>query len=275
MNIVFGVGIDLLANVTRYRKKPRKPAKGFTKKTAKGLEGSMHSYLPNTCILIYRNLAFLLAEISHYYLPFTIISTLWNVRRNFAAGGCKIFFFRRSGIFIRNKPINTYIMTSVHPHCTLFTAPTVRFNAYILKTDYEYAPKSDKPREHIISRYRYENPDPFLARAGVIRKIRMIKDVLELGSDDLDYNYNFQGLHLTLEYQLENLSDNQPTVVKKFRILDGNATTNDTILSRLETEAVLLDTMGFHFFRYVVEGGDGREYSVVGDEIDGGMTELL
>ncbi len=46
-------------------------------------------------------------------------------------------------------------------------------------------------------------------------------------------------------------------------------------MSRLETEAVLLDAMGFQFFRCIVEGDDGREYSVVGDEIDGGMLELL
>ena len=39
-------------------------------------------------------------------------------------------------------------------------------------------------------------------------------------------------------------------------------------ISRLETEAVLLDAMGFTFHRDVVEGDDGREYSVVEDEID-------
>jgi hypothetical protein len=32
---------------------------------------NLHSYLPNTCILIYRFLAFLIAEILHCYLPFT------------------------------------------------------------------------------------------------------------------------------------------------------------------------------------------------------------
>jgi len=31
----------------------------------------MHSYLPKTCILIYRNVAFLFTENSHCYLPFT------------------------------------------------------------------------------------------------------------------------------------------------------------------------------------------------------------
>jgi len=33
----------------------------------------LHSYLPNTCILIYRNPAFLFAEYLHCYLPFTTI----------------------------------------------------------------------------------------------------------------------------------------------------------------------------------------------------------
>jgi hypothetical protein len=33
----------------------------------------LHSYLPNTYILIYRIPAFLIAEISHCYLPFTAI----------------------------------------------------------------------------------------------------------------------------------------------------------------------------------------------------------
>lgn len=166
-------------------------------------------------------------------------------------------------------------MTSAHPNCPLFAGPTVRFNAYILKADFEYEPESNRPREHFISRYRYENPDPFLARARAMRKIRMIKDVLEMGSDVPDYRYDFQGLQLTLEYQLKNLYDDQPKVVRKFRFLDGNAATNATILSRLETEAVLLDAMGFQFFRYIVEDDDGREYSVVGDEIDGGLVELL
>ena len=165
-------------------------------------------------------------------------------------------------------------MSNAHPQCPLFAAPVVRFTAYVLKADFEYAPESNKPREHITFRYRYENPDPFLARAGAMRKIRKIKDVLEVGSDDLGSNYNFQGLSLTLEYRLENLYDDQ-TVKKKFWILDGSAATNDVILGRLETEAVLLDAMGFHFFRCIVEGDDGREYSVVEDEIDGGISELL
>jgi len=52
---------------------------------------------------------------------------------------------------------------------------------------------------------------------------------------------------------------NQP-FVKKFQLLDGNAATSDTILSSLETEAMLLDAMRFTFNRDVVEGDDGREY---------------
>jgi len=144
----------------------------------------------------------------------------------------------------------------------------LRFNAYSLHTDYWYYPSTDDVAEHIISRYRYENPDPFLARARAMRKIRRIKDAMEKGVDIPDYRYDFLGLHLTLEYQLEYPCDEQPLVVKKFVILDGNAATTDAILSRLETEAVLLDAMGFAFHRDVVEGDDGREYSVVEDEIN-------
>jgi len=166
-------------------------------------------------------------------------------------------------------------MSAVNPQCPLLTAPTVRFNAYALHTDYWYYPSTDDVAEHIISRYRYENPDPFLARARAMQKIRRIKDAMEKGADVPDYCYDFLGLHLTLEYQLEYPCDEHPTVVKKFVILDGNAATDDAILSRLETEAVLLDAMGFQFFRRIVEGDDGREYSVVGDEAEQGLSALL
>ena len=91
---------------------------------------------------------------------------------------------------------------------------------------------------------------------------------MENGSDVPDYRYDFLGLHLTLEYQLEYPCDEHPPVGKKLVILDGNAATTDAILSRLETEVVLLDAMGFAFHRDVVEGDDGREYSVVGDEAE-------
>ena len=166
-------------------------------------------------------------------------------------------------------------MSAVNPQCPLLTAPTVRFNAYALHTDYWYYPSTDDVAEHIISRYRYENPDTFLARARVMQKIRGIKDVMEKGADVPDYCYNFLGLHLSLEYQLEYPCDEQPTVVKKFQLLDGNAATTDAILSRLETEAVLLDAMGFQFFRYILEGEDGRGYSVVEDEIVEGLVTCL
>jgi hypothetical protein len=85
MNILLGLMSDSSANVTRYHKKPRNPSNGFQKSVSKR------------------------STINR------VLSILWIVTRNFAAGGCKIFFFRRSGIFIRNKPVNPYRYTYHQP----------------------------------------------------------------------------------------------------------------------------------------------------------------
>jgi hypothetical protein len=48
----------------------------------------------------------------------------------------------------------------------------------------------------------------------------------------------------------------------------------DDLLLNLQTENILLDTMEFKFRRYIVEGGDGREYWVVEGDTLNGMVEV-
>ena len=103
-----------------------------------------------------------------------------------------------------------------------------------------------------------------------MHQIRAIKALMEEGADDPDYIYQFQGLHLSLIYQLEYPSSDKSPEIKRWVILNGEPMTRDELLLNLQTETTLLDTMGFKLGREIVEGDDGREYWVVeGDVLNG------
>lgn len=158
-------------------------------------------------------------------------------------------------------------MKSIHPQCPL-SSPTIRFNAYILHGDYQYAPKTDGVAERTILRFRYENPDPFIARVRAMHQVQVLKTLMEEGADDPDYEYQFQGLHLSLEYQLDYPYEDRQPDIKRWAILNGELISRDELLLNLQTETILLDTMGFKFLRDIEEGEDGREYWVVADEME-------
>jgi len=70
-------------------------------------------------------------------------------------------------------------MNSVDPRCPLLAAPAVHFNAYTLHTDYWCYPVIDDVAERAILRYRYENPDPFVAHSQAMHTIQNIKALME------------------------------------------------------------------------------------------------
>ena len=94
-----------------------------------------------------------------------------------------------------------------------------------------------------------EYPDASIARDSVVRKIREIKAVFEEGSDNPDYIYHYQGLHLYAEYEVvyHVCGEDDICVLRKARILDGNPTLEDDLRQWFQMEADMMSSMDMRF----------------------------
>ena len=154
--------------------------------------------------------------------------------------------------------------------CPYKAATTVKFNAYVVEADFEYAPDSGAPNVQHLMQFRYENPNPFLARASAIRKIRKIK----LSFDQLDEKYQYQGVSLWLEYQIGHACSCKVPEIKKLYLLDGEIGTREDLIQRFSGEEFLLDIMDYSFVCVDPEGSGELEYAEVVDSLFDGLKEL-
>lgn len=164
-------------------------------------------------------------------------------------------------------------MSNPNPTCP-FAATTVRFIAYVVKADFEFRPDSGAPAKQHIIKSRYESPNPFSARANAIREVRRIKSQLDQGLDDSGTKYQYEGIRLWLEYQIEQPCSDTSPEINKLYLLDSEIGTRDDVLQRLSSEEFLLDVMGFTFVRGIFNGKDGQEYSEMVDELLDGLVEI-
>jgi hypothetical protein len=145
--------------------------------------------------------------------------------------------FLNNTLFIRNRNKSETMKRdrkayTNHPHkrCP-FSAPELRFVGYHLFGDFLCYPNTDRPSERLILRYRLENPDSTLARVKIRRELQLIKALIEEGSTDPDYVYEYQGLILDAEYEEVCPDSNEGEIrsIRKIRILDGNSIADDEL----------------------------------------------
>jgi hypothetical protein len=117
------------------------------------------------------------------------------------------------------------------PKRLLIVTPKERFIGYHLFGDFQCVPSTDRPSERFVLRYVIENPDQTIAREKVQRELQLIKALIESGSIDPDYVYEYQGLTLDAEYEVvwPDCSQSEICSVRKIRILDGNSISDDEL----------------------------------------------
>jgi hypothetical protein len=148
-------------------------------------------------------------------------------------------------------------MTQDCSQCPL-SATIVRFIGYSLFGEFLSDPESDNASEHLILRYRFENPDPSIAREKLMHKIKAIKNLMEKGAGFPDYKYKFQGLHLDTEFEViyPDTSEGDTRTLRKIRILDGNPVSEDDLQKRLQMLDDLMEDAGLQFDGCDVEEED-------------------
>ncbi len=126
-------------------------------------------------------------------------------------------------------------MNNVTPPCK---TPPVLYS-YLLTTDYWYYPPNGDAAKHMVFHYTYENPDISIARQSVLRQVEKIKSTLEKG--DSTRKYNYEGLHLCLQFGVESpLDEVGVKLMKRFIILDGKPVSKNEFLERFEVDSYLL-----------------------------------
>jgi len=121
----------------------------------------------------------------------------------------------------------------------------------------------------MIIKYRYEHPNAIIARTAIMSEIQKIITAIEQGANDPYFEYSFEGLSLSLEYEVDCPFDAEfgTPWLKRFLILDGHPIMRYTLLDRLEAEANLLKSMGYQFERWCVTGEDGQRYFILPTEV--------
>jgi hypothetical protein len=151
-------------------------------------------------------------------------------------------------------------------------ATSVSFVAYVFTAEYEYQPDPNTPPKVIQKyRYRYENPNPFIARRSAIQAIRRIKSNLDKGLACSNKPYQYESIKLWLEYQVEHPCENSKPEIRKLCLLDGEIGTFEEIQNRLESEEFLLDKMGFSFVRADIDTEKVLDYSDMVDQLFDGL----
>ena len=124
-----------------------------------------------------------------------------------------------------------------HKECAL-SAPSLRFVRYHLFCDFLCIPDTDRPSERLILRYTMENPDQTIARVKTQRELQLIKALIEAGSVEPTYVYDYQGLILEAEYEVvdPNSGDSETPRTRKIRILDGYPITENELREKFDLE---------------------------------------
>ncbi len=151
-----------------------------------------------------------------------------------------------------------------------YAATTVKFVAYVVEADFEYKPDSGAPNVQHLMQFRYENPNPFLARAKAIRKIRKIK----LALDHPDEKYQYEGISMWLEYSVSPKCRNSKPEIQKLYLLNGEIGTLEDLIQRFSAEEFLLDVMGYSFVCVDPEGCEELDYAKLIDQLFDGIKEL-
>ena len=158
-------------------------------------------------------------------------------------------------------------------HCQI-PVTIVSFVAYFFSAEFEYQPDSNTSPKVIQKYYRYENPNPFIARSNAIQAIRGIKSKLDKGLACLDKPYQYESIKLWFEYQVEHPSGISKPEIRKLYLLDGEIGTLEEIQNRLEGEEFMLDKMGFSFARAEIQVDAEMEYSDLVDQLFDGLIGL-
>jgi len=135
-------------------------------------------------------------------------------------------------------------MTLTPSNCP-FINYSLRFCAYIVSTEFLYKPDDGNLPQHIISHYRYENPDALIARDHAVKKVMDIKRKMELGSNDPDFTYDLTGVELNLEFTGIPDGEDHSDLAMRHSILDGEPVTRKELMKTLTIERCLLKRMGF------------------------------
>lgn len=173
-------------------------------------------------------------------------------------------------LFISITPTNNTNIVNHSSTCPYKAATTVKFNAYCVEADFEYASDSGAPNLQHLLQFRYENPNPFLARASAIRKIRKIG----LALDQPDSKYNFESVSLWMEYSVSPKCRISKPEIKKLYLLNGEIGTREDLLQRFSGEEFLLDVMGYNFVCVDLEGNEEVDFVGVVDLMFDGLREL-
>jgi len=168
------------------------------------------------------------------------------------------------------NPTNNTDMVNHSTTCPYKAATTVKFNAYVVEADFEYAPDSGAPNVQHLMQFRYENPNPFFARAKAIRKIRKIK----LAFDQPDEKYEYEGISVWLEYSVSTNFRNSKPEIKKLHLLDGENCSREVLFQRFSAEEFLLDVMDYSFVCVDPESSEEFEYAELVDSMFDGLADL-
>lgn len=163
------------------------------------------------------------------------------------------------------------------PHSRLscpYAATTVRFKAYVATFDYEHIPDCGAPNIKHLMKFRFEDQNPFLARTKALSKIRKIKWALDQVEDDPNEKFQYQGVKLWMEYQIEQPFINSEPEIRFITLLDGETGTIEDLRQRLSSEEFLLDVLGFSFVSVDIEANDKLEYSQLVDTLFDGLVAL-
>ena len=152
-------------------------------------------------------------------------------------------------------------MNTIHTQCP-FSPPEFHFVGYRLTEDFKYVPSPDGSMEYHVSHYHIENPDHAIARERIMHELQVTKALMELGSNDPCYRYQYQGLSLEAIYEIlypagdrkDEWGDELPQY-RKIRLLNGEPTTEQDFLKRLQMEYDLMGETGCMVERCEMEGG--------------------
>lgn len=145
-------------------------------------------------------------------------------------------------------------MTKVQP-----ANSEIHFKAYNLFGEYRYTVPSDNDIKSLLFQFRFDNPNPFIAREQMVGELQKIRQEIKQDSTDPLFNYCSDGVHLHLEYEVSSFidSDIDARQKKRYVILDGLPLSNNELFERLEGESNLLSLMGYKFNTCIFERDDG------------------
>ena len=173
--------------------------------------------------------------------------------------------FCRSGIFIRNKPVNPYPMFAFHPQCPMLTPP-ITILSYTAESDVIYAPNNQAESRHRKIWQYFVNGDALKSRRKAFSRIQKEKDRFDtITVDAADDGSPYAGLILYFDYRLNTFGKGKKDKVHRFYLLDGEAISQTELLERMQQETLFLLDAGLVFRQVEIEDERGRLFWVAED----------